>query len=1401
MTKNTRRTKNRSARKQARHFKNKKQLASLERLEPKQMLTADSLDFTITLVDSNGPTIYQADTSHSYAAPWTWKLPNGQQIQGAGESTSWTAEQSGHQGQLTHTTDHVIKTIRDYKKHLIEGTVAEVSEDLVACFYYTSPTTPAVDSLYSPLMENAWVGSSDNLYSLLVLNKRFPKDSHDTTNAIRRGGNGNLTGRAPGSIPDSSLAARELSAIVSDKAMQAMTRIVGFPFGGVAGGVAPDPVSADGTPALAVFNRTHGSFSDATSPDQTVSSLSDFVPTLAQFYKFTNESRPDGSSPLPLSVLRHLQTLYADGFLDEKTPIELFSEISGIGNLEALLEYSTFPQYLVPGTEAPILPNPLHLSVDKLNPPPVYDAYYNPPAPSDRISPNYEIYQEACTAVGGYYLTSYISNEDAIDQFFTGFANTRLSELSTIDQSLDPTGYESKVNELAVGLRALMAMSYDAAPLWTSYGVGFSNAANPLVGKSYEALRQSENFLQIFAGQEFQLLNINLPHTFLNVTGQHAAPSQPYPSDGWYSLHADVPLSGLNIMTDVSDDDYQDQYSISTPGTAVIMLEDSTSSDTLSAAGLVAATPAELLTPQTSVIIDTATTTLGERPGLINDDQVLPDSFATYIALAGGIDLVTGSALDDVIIGPGHGAETDTRFHGRLTVSAGAGDDVVAPGRGGSVVELGSGADLVVFDTNDLFGEATFFDFNYTEGDRVLVSDQIESEWDFATPDTLILRDQRGASKTLRLAAASDATWHRDVVIRVRPTELALETPIAVGGSASSATGPNGEFNYLETHQFVFAGSETEYFHKSLVIEAAPSRPALPEEIWVTAGNIPYKSTSTTGKHTIPLNNTGLRLDSSPWVDTNGNQPVVISITPYDNAGVYGFGNRQAQVFITPDDGYVRDKYDSTTDFKRNLTIDAMTGEFGTDDPRFLAQTGWRLFKEANKTTYAVAYVGGLANIILNNELNATSTLPTALEPVQLNINKGSKSGGEFRAGVGNKAFNLSSGMAIWGGLTKQVADAVMAQTVTAAKGAYVFDLPAGLSPSPKDYVVKTLATDQPIVVSGTGRINGFDIVSTYNNKTEARKHATYYINSDLLTVSSVHQTNNSDPNDWAVDVSTITVTWPAYRGVGAVVLQDFNHMAMVQKNSSGEFEIDIEPTDTRLKFGASKVRMRGYRQVGGWVDQADGPAVSGWNSEISNSFIHANDDSVKVQAPRITASANTVLQGNAGNAVGYAYGFVNGSVWSSLVDRTYVHRIVNKQVGNGYGVVAMRVVPDNYWSWANNFGKATVENVYVPAFDKANFGSMNSVYLANVLQIGNECRGFGPTINAGDPSFVFNVGGIDTTNGWEILADHILAPEPSVVRWSDATNPNKPKKDANGHWTFEPNKFPLYENPARWYS
>ena len=54
--------------------------------------------------------------------------------------------------------------------------------------------------------------------------------------------------------------------------------------------------------------------------------------------------------------------------------------------------------------------------------------------------------------------------------------------------------------------------------------------------------------------------------------------------------------------------------------------------------------------------------------------------------------------------------------------------------------------------------------------------------------------------------------------------------------------------------------------------------------------------------------------------------------------------------------------------------------------------------------------------------------------------------------------------------------------------------------------------------------------------------------------------------------------------GLPIVDMVDYdNGVAIVQKDSSGEFEIDVDPTD--LKFQNSKVRML-YRQTGGWVEQ-----------------------------------------------------------------------------------------------------------------------------------------------------------------------------------------------------------------------
>ena len=57
MTKNSRRNKNRAARKQAQPANSKKQLFSLEKLEQRQVLSGDSLDFTFTLTE--GPNSYR----------------------------------------------------------------------------------------------------------------------------------------------------------------------------------------------------------------------------------------------------------------------------------------------------------------------------------------------------------------------------------------------------------------------------------------------------------------------------------------------------------------------------------------------------------------------------------------------------------------------------------------------------------------------------------------------------------------------------------------------------------------------------------------------------------------------------------------------------------------------------------------------------------------------------------------------------------------------------------------------------------------------------------------------------------------------------------------------------------------------------------------------------------------------------------------------------------------------------------------------------------------------------------------------------------------------------------------------------------------------------------------------
>ena len=183
----------------------KRQTLSLEQLEPKQLLSATSdiegtydvyfseYDQTIPIeLNESGPIVA------SYTAPWLL----GNTYQGYDKKNQWTAKQS--QSETRASNEFTIDTIEEYYTYLSNGEVAEVSDKLVACFYQSNTNndpkiTPAgISTLYpGHQIENAWVGSSANLYDLLVLNQRFPRllgPGGLPPTAAARGGNGSLYG-------------------------------------------------------------------------------------------------------------------------------------------------------------------------------------------------------------------------------------------------------------------------------------------------------------------------------------------------------------------------------------------------------------------------------------------------------------------------------------------------------------------------------------------------------------------------------------------------------------------------------------------------------------------------------------------------------------------------------------------------------------------------------------------------------------------------------------------------------------------------------------------------------------------------------------------------------------------------------------------------------------------------------------------------------------------------------------------------------------------------------------------------------------------------------------------------------------------------------------------------------
>ena len=1312
---------------------------------------------------------------NTYPAPW---LQGSSIKQGTDLANTWAPSPANYGTGIV--LPGLIETTEQYLEHLKNGTVAEVSKDLIGCFYQQEKLgdSSSVDALYPEQIANAWVGSSDNLYSFLVLNQRYPNANQQEALQARRGGNGNLYGAIAGA---SDTPARLINHYASDAAMEGLGRIVGFPFAG-GPGVFPNPVMDLTGLSLAVLNRTESLFKEAYTVDQGTiihGKLEYHVPTIRSLFEFTNDNAP-GLQKLPLEVRNELETAYTQGFESNLTPITIYAQLSGIDNLEEVLDdangHGTFlssPNGAVP-----------------------YDATIYTP---NSTSPNFTTYKNYCESVGGYYPYAEtvlgkkeIDNKVAIERFFLHAD----ADITAFHNAAPGTSdYTTHLNNLVVGFRALMALSFDASPLWSSYGLGFSNAANPMIGKTYGELRNSPGLIQQFSGQEFQPQNIQLPSSCIRIgSAEPQGYTKEWPTNGWFDLMPTaIPQTPQDIASLTSESNYINAYDITVATTKKVYFpDDSLSSDTLTATSIIS----ETLTGDDSVTSAGTTTTISSLPGLIHDAQILPNRFGTYISLGGGTDLVTGSPVTDVIRGPGHGVYHDSTFHGRLTVDAGAGDDVVAPGRGGSLIQLGTGKDSLIIDKGDLFGEANLLDFNGTD-DHVFINQSFTIKPVDGVPNTVVITDpSTSETKTLRLTGSSQKVWNinRDFS-RIIPTGEVYQSL-------------KGGLDYVETHKWVLPMKNPKSFSAdeyTITINPLPDVGSQPPDLSLYIGN-----QETVGKpdgYDIPINK---NKSSGAWeanIDfstlahlsaVDAPEAIQFSLIPKDSAS---YGWRQIQVFISWDNGHVDT---NTSDFSQIIN---------TKNPTSLEhiKTKWMAFEEGTSGTFRVGYVGGLANLLLTNQWNTPVDIhgsPLAprsnLKPIQITID----SNNPLTVELGPGSTNLSSRVTI---NDKIFSSWPEVRTFLQQPGLQTsHTIPTGLD---SKYQTFSLSTDYKFVVNGGGLISGIETVEYYDtshatlrSKSQTPYRYTnpfYMVDSDLLAISSVH----SGADEFAVEVSSITAAWPARRGQGPVLLQDFNNISNVHHAHDGSLQLWTPNALFQEKFENSPVKIADYKQVGGWSDQTDGPKLASKGSYLIESFIHANDDSVKVQAKNFNAADITVLQGGIGNLVGFAYGFINGGIDESWVHNIYAHRLINDSSYNPWGLVSMRVGPSPYWLYDGVYGSSAneskepvnVEALYVPQPTLAGI-ELNQVGNGAVLQISPTPRGFGPetsTLPLSTQTFNLTVSNINVYNDMYIVPK--MAPSPNKVWLNGADNGGNGQitasEDSLHNWSWNPAvQFPLYK-------
>ena len=671
----------------------------------------------------------------------------------------------------------VIRTPQEFKQAIEKREVAEVSPKL-----FGTLTDAFYGTLTQPIRRYSWTSGSSNLYQFLVLNQRYPQRLQE----------GNSRYFSDNGVEK--LSQIYVDAVVSEETMNGMARIVGVP-GSVKDWKALG-INNDYNPANSVysFNSQLVVYKQKDNENTLGAPEMPKMPTWRNLIEIVNEQKPDGSNPIPSLVTKNLKQAYSATSKGKKTPVQVFSELTGIDeipsksfNTQLVKNNKATNQYYVDGnigisdaTKAKIVKE-VFKALDQNR--------------GDNIS----------------YGDLGSGTKEFSKRFFQKFADeyiNKIDKFSTFNNKK-----VSNVEVLTIGVRIFLDQVYGASPYFTGFGFGYMLGKNPLVGKRnileiesdmWENFTEEEDLIEAFTGQEYFVNNTQ----WWSKTGGKSTEYYYGKSDDsgvpyGVSQGVDVQVFGSKVKRDqdlIEDpntvengrfeytnmnlrkgnlpykkftrstygggiDDYKYRY-VATSNNVLF----TTSKQATFTHDVIDATEIKNMgykdvadKPFHREYILSLSEDKSER--LVDQNSMLynvmgNDYFAFISRSSGGIDRVYGSKFNDIITGSPAGTPSGGQMH----VEAGGGDDIINTGRGASLIYTGDGEDRIFVNSDELFGDSILMDFDSNK-DKIYIPKSLESNVDGFNTNTLTISTSATDlskdydTKSFILSGESSETW------------------------------------------------------------------------------------------------------------------------------------------------------------------------------------------------------------------------------------------------------------------------------------------------------------------------------------------------------------------------------------------------------------------------------------------------------------------------------------------------------------------------------------------------------------------------------------------------------------------------------------------------------------------